>query len=224
VAARRRVRNQLLNPAARLAVTLILAFVWPLACVRAIWWVLDRFAFHRLSTHLFAGATLLMTLSFFTVVSHPIDRARSMATWRRALAVVFATAFGYAILCTAARLPVRLIAAPIAISTFAAALAEEAVFRMYLPDQLSLALRRASTRPAVASIVVLLIPQLAFAAAHAENAGFASAGWRTFGGLFVAGLLYRGLTTVSGVWAAAAVHAALNLTIALAGLPNRPVQ
>jgi membrane protease YdiL (CAAX protease family) len=224
VAARRRVRCELLNPAARVAVPLVLAFAWPLAVVRATWWVLDRLALHDVSAHLFAGAALLMTVSFLTMASHPIDRFCSIAAWRRAFAVVVAGTCGFAILCTAAGLPATILIAPIAVSTFAAALAEEAVFRMYVPDQISLALRRAAARPAVASIAVLLIPQLAFAAAHAENAGFASASLRTFGGLFVAGLLYCGVSRVAGLWAAAALHAALNLTIAVAALPTKPLR
>ena len=214
-----RVRNQLLNPAAGLAATLALAFVWPLACVRAIWWVLDRFPLHDVSAHLLIGALLLVTLSFLVTASHPLARVCSVVTWPRVFAVVAPATLGFAVLCSAARLPATTLMTPIAIATFAAAMAEEAVFRRHLPDQLSLALRLAGTRPGVASIAVLLIPQLAFAAAHAENAGFASAGLRTFGGLFVTGLLYRGLTRMSGLWVAVSVHSALNLTIALAGLP-----
>lgn len=219
MAARRRVRCELLNPAARIAVPLVLAFAWPLVLVRATWWALDRFAFHEMSAHLLLGSALLITVSFLALVAHPIDRLCSTATWRLALRVAGSSFVGFAILVSAANVRDARVVAPIALATFAAALAEEAVFRAYLPNWLACSLRRAGTRPALASIAVLMIPQLAFAAAHAENSGFASAGLRAFGGLFVAGLLYRVLTRVGGLWMAAAVHAALNLTIALASIP-----
>jgi membrane protease YdiL (CAAX protease family) len=224
MATRRRVRCALLIPAARLAVPLVLAFVWPLACVRATWWALGRLPFHDVSTHLLIGASLFIAASLLTIVDRPIDRVRSPAVWFRAIAVFVTSAAGFAVLSVAAGLPVTLLVAPIAIATLAAAIAEEAVFRAYLPDRLSRSLRQAGTRPFVTSAIVLVIPQLAFAAAHAENAGFASAGMRTFVNLFVAGLLYRGVTKVCGLWAAAALHAALNLTIAFVGLSPNPTQ
>ena len=207
---------------ARIAGALVVAFSWPLLCVRVTWLVLHRVAFATAAAHLAGGAAILTLLSFATMVTAPIDRLRSGATWVDAASVVVPSLTGFLILAGVAGASSAILFAPFALTTFAAALAEEAVFRRYLPDRLSDVLRREVTRPALATIAIIVVPQLSFAMAHAENSAFSGATIREFGALFVGGMLFQGVARVGGLWAAAAVHAALNLLIALASLPGRP--
>ena len=215
----RRMRFDVLISEIRIAGALILAFSWPLLCVRATWWALHRLALHTAGVHLAAGATILGVVSYASLVRQPIDRLRVPGTWIGAIRIT-ASAFGaFVLLAVAAPAPLAIIVAPFAVATFTAALAEEVVFRQYLPDRLSVLLRNTGTQPAVTSLANVAIPQLSFALAHMENPTFAGAGSGEFAELFIAGILYRGVTRVGGLWVAAAVHAALNLTIAIAALP-----
>ena len=218
-----RLRLDILIGDARIGGALIAAFCLPLLCVRTTWLVLHRVAFATAATHLAAGATILLALAFATLVRHPIERLRSGSTWSAASAVVAASFVAFLILADSAGAPWGVLLAPFALATFAAALAEEAVFRRYLPDRLSDTLRQAGARPTVTAIAVVVIPQLSFALAHAENSAFTGARVSEFGTLFIAGVLYQGVKRVGGLWVAAGVHAALNLTIALAAVPGRPV-
>jgi membrane protease YdiL (CAAX protease family) len=61
---------------------------------------------------------------------------------------------------------------------------------------------------------LLILPQISFSLAHAANPSFIAARPLEFLSLFAAGLLYCGLATVGGLGMAAAVHAAINLSIA----------
>jgi membrane protease YdiL (CAAX protease family) len=131
--------------------------------------------------------------------------------------VVVVAVIGFVALSVTTGVSILIAVAPFGLATFAAALAEEAVFRRYLPDWLSNALRRTGTAQRVAVLATLLVTQLTFAVAHAENSSFSAAGPREFAILFVTGILYCGIARVGGLWAAAAFHAALNLTIAIAG-------
>jgi membrane protease YdiL (CAAX protease family) len=206
---------------ARIVGALIVAFSWPLLCVRGTWFALRRVAFTTASSHIAAGAAMLVCVSFMTLVTRPVDRLRSPAIWIAAIGVVVPSLAAFLILAGVAGAPFAILLAPFALATFAAALAEETVFRRYLPDRLSGILRRQGARRAATACAIVVIPQLSFALAHAENSAFAHAGVRGFAGLFIGGVLYQGVTRVGGLWAAAAVHAALNVTIAMAAVPVR---
>jgi membrane protease YdiL (CAAX protease family) len=211
----RRTRLDVLTGEARIAGALIVALGWPLLCVRVTWLVLHHLAFTTAASHLASGAAIMVLVAFATLTRRPVDRLRSPSTWSGAGVVVAASFAAFLILAEGAGAPWVILTAPFALATFAAALAEEAVFRSYLPDRLTDTLRRAGARPAVIAIAIVLIPQLSFALAHAENSAFTGANLREFAGLFIAGVLYQGVARVGGLWAAAGVHAALNLTIAL---------
>lgn len=207
---------------ARIAGALIVAFVWPLLCVRVTWLVLHRIAFTTAASHLAGGAAILTLVSFATMVTAPVARLRSSATWIDATGVVVPSLAAFLILAGVAGASSAILLAPFALTTFAAALAEEAVFRRYLPDRLSDVLRREVARPALTACAIVVIPQLSFAMAHAENSAFSGASVREFAALFVGGMLFQWVARVGGLWAAAAVHAALNLLIALAAVPGGP--
>jgi membrane protease YdiL (CAAX protease family) len=211
-----RIRLDVLICETRIVGALIAAFVWPLACVRGTWFVLHRVAFATAASHLAAGAAILVLISFPTLMKRPVDRLRSHSTWSGAGAIVAASLIAFLILAEGAGAPWAILVAPFALATFGAALAEEAVFRRYLPDRLSDSLRCAGARPTVIAIAIVVIPQLSFALAHAENSAFTGANTREFARLFIAGVLYQGVTRVGGLSAAVGVHGALNLTIALA--------
>jgi membrane protease YdiL (CAAX protease family) len=213
-----RLRLDLLIGGARIAGALIAAFCLPVLCVRATWLVLQRVAFATAAAHLAAGATILLALSFATLVRHPIERLRSRSTWSAAGAVVAASLVAFLILAAGAGATSGGLFAPFALATFAAALAEEAVFRRYLPDRLADSLGRAGARPTLIAVAIVVIPQLSFALAHAENSAFVGASASELGSLFVAGVLYQGVARVGGLWVAAGVHGALNLTIALGAI------
>jgi membrane protease YdiL (CAAX protease family) len=216
-----RTRLDVLIGEARIVGALIVAFSWPLLCVRGTWVVLHRVAFATAASHLASGAAILFLISFATLVTRPVDRLRAPATWVGTVGVLVPSFISFLILAGAVGTPIAVLLAPFALATFAAALAEEAVFRRYLPDRLAAILRCAGARPAVSALAIVVIPQLSFAMAHAENSAFARAGVREFAGLFIGGVLYQAVTRVGGLWAAAAVHAALNLTIAIAAVPAR---
>jgi len=214
VAAGGRPWPDVLSVEARVAGALILAFGWPLLCVRVTWLLLHRFGFATVASHVAAGAAIFLTLSFATMVTQPVDRLRARTTWLGAGGTIVSALVAFVILAAVAGASSAILFGPFALATFVAALAEEAGFRVYLPDRLSYALRRAKTPPAAIAMAIMLIPQLSFAAAHANNSAFVHAGPLGFAALFVAGVLYQGLAHLGGLWAAAAVHAALNLTIA----------
>lgn len=211
-----RIAGALMNQA-RICGALIAAFSWPLVCVRVTWLVLHHLAFTTAASHLASGAAIMMLVAFGTLTRRPVDRLRSRSTWSGAGVVVAASFAAFLILAESAGAPWAILVSPFALATFGAALAEEAVFRRYLPDRLTDALRRAGARPAVIAIAIVVIPQLSFALAHAENSAFTGANVREFAGLFLGGVLYQGVALVGGLWAAVAVHAALNLAIAVRG-------
>jgi membrane protease YdiL (CAAX protease family) len=202
---------------ARIAGALIVALGWPLLCVRVTWLVLHRVvpATATATAQLTAGAGLMILVSFATLVTRPVDRLRSPATWIDATSVVVPSVVAFLILAATAGTPRAILLTPFAFATFAAALAEEAVFRQYLPARLASVLRGVKARPSLTAVAIVVIPQLSFAVAHAENSAFAGASGREFAGLFIGGVLYQGVARVGGLWAAAGVHAALNLTIAV---------
>ena len=211
-----RLRLDVLSGEARIAGALIGAFSWPLLCVRGTWFVLHRFAFATAASHLAAGAALLFALAFVTLVRRSIDRLRSLSSWRGAGAVVVYSLAVFVVLAGAAGAPWAVMVAPIGLATLAAALSEEAVFRRYLPERLAESLNRAGAPPTLIAAASVVIPQLSFAVAHGENASYIGAGSREFASLFLAGVLYQGVARLGGLWAAAGVHGAINLTIAAA--------
>jgi membrane protease YdiL (CAAX protease family) len=94
----------------------------------------------------------------------------------------------------------------VGLATLCAAFAEEVVFRRWIPQRLGL-----DDAPPSAALVIL--PQISFSLAHAANPSFIAARPVEFIALFVAGLLYSGLTRVGGLGMAAAVHGAINLAL-----------
>ena len=212
--------HDVLKADAAVVAALVTAFAWPLVCVRGTWWLLRALSFHSASTHLAVGGFILTTMSVATMTRHPVGRLRSPVAWRDAAGVISGGLIAFLVLAGGAGLPAAILFTPLAGATFAAALAEEVVFRRHLPTLLSDLLRRAQKGPAFTAISVLLIPQMAFAAAHAENSTFAGAHAGEFTTLFVGGILYQGVARVGGLWAATAVHAAINMTIAVAALPS----
>lgn len=216
-----RARHNVLIGNAKIAGALIVAFIWPILCTRVTWAALHRVQAASATRHLVAGATIFAILSWVTLVAHPLDALRRPATCRRVGFFLAASLTAFLALTVAAGAPVWLVIGPFALATFIAAAAEEAVFRRYLPDRLSATLRRAGVRPAAIGMAAIAIPQLSFAAAHAESSAFFGAGTWEFAGLFLAGVLFQGLVRVGGLWSAAAIHAALNLIIALSAMLSR---
>jgi membrane protease YdiL (CAAX protease family) len=195
---------------------LVFAFVWPLVCVRATWWILNAIAFQSASAHLLAAAAIITGLSFLTMVNGSVGQLRRLASWRdtvRITALAYAT---FLMLAVTGGWPVHLALSRFTAATFAAGLAEEAVFRRYLPERLAGMLQRCRLNQTAMALAGVTVSQLSFAVAHAQNSTFAGAGGREFIVLFLGGMLYFAVARTEGLWAAGGLHGAINLMIAFA--------
>ncbi len=199
----------------RAAAAVGIGLAWPVGCVAMTWQLLRWTGVTSVSAHLFAGATMLTLLSALTLVDGLRDRVRAFGTWMAELGSVARGLILFVVLAAAARLPLRVVATTFAFATFSAALAEEVVFRRWLPRWLASSLRRARAGPAQAWLAASAVAQLSFAAAHCLNRDLISTtGRQEFVRLFIIGLLYHGVAGLYGLWVAAGLHAALNLTLA----------
>ena len=63
--------------------------------------------------------------------------------------------------------------------------------------------------------LLFLVSLVVFALVHATNPSFIAARPAEFAALFAAGILYQGIASYGGLAMAAAVHGALNLSIAI---------
>jgi hypothetical protein len=171
--------------------------------VRISWWALDQLPIRSLELHILAGASLLIIGSYFAFGTRSF--------WEQSMTDAgAATLAGFVVLAITARIPALVVFAPLGVVTLVAAGAEEIVFRRWIPDRLTDALGSGH----VASAAVLLLSQLAFSLVHATNPSFVAARPMEFVALFAAGILYRGIASYGGIAMAAAVHGALNLSIA----------
>ena len=100
---------------------------------------------------------------------------------------------------------------------YVGAAAEELIFRLFLPNQLTRRLRSAQFPMVLARCFAFVLPQLAFASSHAllqEGSVFHITG-REFLRLFTAGMLYSEIVVLAGLGVASGIHAALNLHLRL---------
>lgn len=98
---------------------------------------------------------------------------------------------------------------------FFAASVEEVVFRIFLPNQLTLRLHHYDFSKRNALIVGCIVSQCAFALCHffVGHGVFFAIPLREFARLFAAGLLYAEIVALLGVGAAAAIHACTNVLL-----------
>lgn len=133
--------------------------------------------------------------------------------------ILFELAIGFGVLTVLVVVAFRPASAvPILVlALYVGAVAEELIFRVFLPNQLARRLRSAQFPVRLARCFAFILPQLAFASSHAllqDGFVFDMTG-REFLRLFTAGLLYSEIVVIAGLGVACGIHAALNLHLHL---------
>jgi membrane protease YdiL (CAAX protease family) len=200
------VRRHLLLITTRGLATLVVGIVGPCLVVRSCWWLLDRLPIASPAVHLLTGGMLLVAVARLVFGRQDMTAGALVST-----SIVASIAFvGFILLILVTSIPIGMAIGPMGIATLAAAGAEEIVFRRWLPRWL--ADRNGSSFASSAAAVV--VSQAAFSLAHSMSPTFVGARPTEFVLLFVAGLLYQGLANTGGIGMSAAIHGALNLSIA----------